>query len=241
MRPDLPRGIWNDYPTAKLPKKSCLFSAWEAAAQMTEEVLVTLFVDGQEISKVYTVRQYADYILNPENGFTEKDQKLVTEMLNYGAASQAYFGVNTENYANAGLEVTPAAVPANNGAAVTSGSVVGIKLYGVSMVHENKIALRFYFDSSNVQAMTFMINEGEPCNPIYKNGQYYVEFADICPQDLDEDVVVTVSNGADTMTVTYAPMDYIVRMYNRSSSSETTKALVQALYGYYLAAEAYSA
>ena len=212
-----------------------------AAAQMTEEVLVTLFVDDQEISKVYTVRQYADVILNPENGFTAKEQKLVTEMLNYGAASQAYFAVNTGAYANAGLEITPAQVPNQGGAVATDGSLEGVSLYGASLVHESKIAVRFYFNATSVQGLTSKINDGEPCDIQYKNGKYYVELADICPQNLDEDIVVTVSDGTDTLTVTYAPMDYIIRMYNKSSSSQSTKALVQALYGYYLAAEAYIA
>ena len=212
-----------------------------AAAQMTEEVLVTLFVDDQEISKVYTVRQYADVILNPENGFTAKEQKLVTEMLNYGAASQAYFAVNTGAYANAGLEITPAQVPNQGGAVATDGSLEGVSLYGASLVHESKIAVRFYFNATSVQGLTFKINDGEPCDIQYKNGKYYVELADICPQNLDEDIVVTVSDGTDTLTVTYAPMDYIIRMYNKSSSSQSTKALVQALYGYHLAAEAYIA
>ena len=212
-----------------------------AAAQMTEEVMVTLFVDDQEVSKVYTVRQYADYILDPENGYGENVQNLVKAMLNYGAASQKYFAVNTGNYADAGLEITPAQVPNQGGAVASDGSLEGVSLYGASLVHESKTAVRFYFNAASVQRLTFKINGGEPCDVQYKSGKYFVELADICPQDLDEDIVVTVSNGTDTLTVTYAPMDYIIRMYNKNASNQNTKALVQALYGYYLAAEAYVA
>ena len=74
-----------------------------------------------------------------------------------------------------------------------------------------------------------------------KNDMYYLEVADIVPQNLDQDITVTVSDGTNDLVVTYAPMDYIIRMYNKADSSEATKNLVQALYGYYAAAEAYVA
>ena len=76
---------------------------------------------------------------------------------------------------------------------------------------------------------------------IEKDGRYYVEVGGINPQDMDADITVTLSDGTDTLSVTYAPMDYIVRMYNKEDVEENTKALVQALYDYYLAAEIYTA
>ena len=42
-----------------------------------------------------------------------------------------------------------------------------------------------------------------------------------------------------TATVSYGPMNYIVRMYYKEGATTEMKNLLQALYNYYLAAEAY--
>ena len=208
-----------------------------AAAQMTDGVTIALHVDGQTISKSYTVRQYADVILAGD--FTNATKTLVKEMLSYGAASQTYFNYNSTNLANAGIEITPS-VPTGESKMDVTGSANGVKFYGASMIHENKITVRFYFTADSIDGITFNVN-GVAVTPESKNNMYYVELTDICPQDLDEAITVTVSDGTDTLTVTYAPMDYIIRMYNKANASDTTKAVVQALYGYYMAAEAYAA
>ena len=56
--------------------------------------------------------------------------------------------------------------------------------------------------------------------------------------DLDQQITLTVSNGTDDLTVTYGPLNYIVRMNEKGS--ENLQALVLAMYNYYLVAEAYS-
>ena len=97
------------------------------------------------------------------------------------------------------------------------------------------------FESTHVLTPDTAVKFGnELCNYLLclrddTNGNlYYVEVADICPQDLDNSIVVEI----DGLTVTYAPMDYIVRMYAKGGKSAE---LVKALYSYYLAAEAYTA
>ena len=73
-----------------------------------------------------------------------------------------------------------------------------------------------------------------------ENGQYYVEIAQINPHDLDEQISVNVTDAnGNTLTVSYGPMNYIVRMSQKGS--DTTKALVKALYNYYLAAKDFAA
>ena len=68
-----------------------------------------------------------------------------------------------------------------------------------------------------------------------KDGMQYLEIAGIRPEQLEEPVSVTVTDAdGNTLTVTYAPMNYIVRMNQKGSDS--VKKLVTALYRYYLAA-----
>ena len=80
---------------------------------------------------------------------------------------------------------------------------------------------------------------GEPCVAV-KNGDYYmVEIDGINPQDLDEQVIVIVTDAqGNSLTVNYGPMNYIVRM--NAKGSDSLKALLKAMYNYHLAAEALS-
>ena len=204
-----------------------------AAAQMTDEI--TIKVNDMVTSvDAYTVRKYADVILADE---TKADcHALVKEMLNYGAASQTFFG-HTGTLANEGITVEAAAVPTEGGDVSVSGSVDGITFYGASLLHKDKIAVRFYFQADSIEGLNFTVN-GETCEAVSKDDKFYVEVAGINPQDLNDDIMVIVN---EELSVSYSPMDYIIRMYNKAESSAELKALVQALYGYYAAAEAYTA
>ncbi len=203
-----------------------------AAAQMADNVTITLHKGGETLTKDYSVRGYADKILNGD--YTEETKNLVKYMLSYGAASQTYFGYNDaeENLADKGIEVTPAAVPAEGGVYSVTGSAKGVKYYGATLVYRNKIAVRIYF-TGDVTGKTFTVN-GETVAPETNGDLHYIEVANIYPQDLAGGITVAV----DGLTVTYSAMDYIIRMYAKGGN---VAALVQALYGYYLAADAYVA
>ena len=200
-----------------------------AAAQMSDEVKITL----GESTKTYSVRKYAQYILDGD--YSTETKNLVKNMLNYGAASQTYFDYHTNRLANVGIEVEPAAVPTESVSVYATGKVDGLEYYGASLVYRDRIAVRFYF-IGDVTGCTFAAN-GNTYTPVAKDNMYYVEIADILPQDLEEVLDVTVSKDASSLSVSYAPINYIVRMY---AKDENTAPLVQALYGYHLAAEAYT-
>ena len=213
-----------------------IFTVDLAAAQMTEIVTVQL-VNGTkaEEAKTYSVRQYADILLADEDYI--EYHTLVKEMLNYGAAAQNYFSYNTTNPANTNITVTPAEIPTTAVAIDATENITGIRFYGATLVHESKTALRFYFTADGVEGITFTVGE-QTYTAVPKNGMYYVEIPGINPQNLDDDVQLTVSNGAETQYITYAPVDYIIRMYNRADASDASKQLLQAMYGYHLAAKA---
>lgn len=202
------------------------------ATQMADEIVIS--IDGEALAKTYSVRGYAEEILN--GNYPEATKNLVKYMLAYGSAAQTYFGYNTENLADSGITVE-AKTPTGETTVDYSGRVSGIAFYSASLLHRNKTAVRFYFTGS-AENLTFTVN-GVACEPAAKDDMYYVELAGINPQELANDVTVVVSDGTDSLTVHYSPMDYIVRMYEKETSSPQTKALVQALYGYYEAAIAY--
>ena len=208
------------------------YSIYLAAAQMTDEIVIV--VNGTAVEETYSVREYADVILTGD--YDADVQNLVKAMLCYGGAAQTYFDYNASNLASSGIEFT-VAVPAGETEVAVTDNLEGLNFYGASLVHQNKIAVRIYFAGS-IDGLTFTAN-GEACTPVLKNGMYYVEIADILPQQLGSEVSVTVSNGTQTLSVSYSPLTYMIRMYNKAESTDATKALVQALYGYYLAAESY--
>jgi len=202
-----------------------------AAVQMTEEV-TWLFNGKTEVS--YSVRGYADEVLAGEYGANVK--AMVQAMLHYGAAAQDYFDYNEGNFANLNMQDTVTNPIQAAEMVPTTGSTAGIVHYGSSLVYRDRVAVRVYFKLTGDAAIgdyTFTANgENAEVNE-GSNGLYYVEVADIAPQNLDEAVTVVVNDG---LTVTYSPLNYIYRMVNKTDDA-VLQNLLQQLYDYYLAAD----
>ncbi len=205
-----------------------------AAAQMNDAIVLS--VNGNEIAATYSVRGYADVILS--GNYSTETQNLVKYMLVYGGAAQSYFGHNADNLASSGIEIS-AYTPDGDTDVAISGNANAISFYGATLMHRTNTAIRFYFVADSMDGYTVEANADYVIGQ--KDGMYYVEIADILPQDLGNVFTVSVSDGANTLTVSYSALTYIVRMYQKETSTAANKALVQALYGYYLASVAYAA
>ncbi len=205
-----------------------------AAAQMNQPITV-MILEGEEITftEAYTVRQYCDTVLADESN--SQYHALIKEMLNYGAMAQVYFDYDVENLADNGITgVAAQDVPETTEELAVSGRTSGLHFYGASLVYRDRIAVRYYF-TGDVTGCTFTAN-GNTYTPDTKDGMHYVEIADILPQDLDQQITLTVTDTeGNALTVTYSPMNYIVRM--NAKDSDNLKALLKALYNYHLAAE----
>ena len=206
-----------------------------AAAQMCDEIVIS--VNGYAVEKTYSVRAYADEILAGE--YTSYTKALVQNMLIYGGAAQYYFEHNMENLASEGIEAT-VAVPGAAPELVVLDELDGVSYYGASLLHKDKTAVRFYFKADSVENITFQV-DGNIYEPVSKDGMYYIEVVGINPQDLDDTLNAVVTDGENSLAVQYSPLIYISRMYNKTSSTEESKAVVQAMYSYHLAAKAYLA
>ena len=208
-----------------------------AAAQMTEEITLQLVADGTEYAPVsYSIREYADHIL--KGNYSDDVKTMVKHMLNYGAAAQTYFGVQTENLANAGYKMDyTAQYPAEYPELAVEGQLAGVRLYGASLVMDSKVAVRYYIVADSVEGVTFSAN-GKVYTATEKNGMFYVEVPGILPQQYGNSIVLSAQKGEEKLDVTYSPLTYMVRMSQKGS--EEMKALVNAMYGYYEAAVAYT-
>ena len=203
-----------------------------AAAQMTEDIQLQ-FVSEEAVilEKTYSVRRYAEAIL--AGNYSDYIHNMVKWMLNYGAKAQLYFDVNEDDLANAGYELDAVALPSDYKEKSVSGSISGLSYYGASLVFRNKIAVRFYFTGS-VEGVSFGSYEA-----VQKGNMYYVEVAGINPQDYSNLIDLTATKDGETLTVSYSPLNYIIRMSGRETSAAELKALLNALYGYHTAALQY--
>ena len=207
-----------------------------AAAQMTEDITLQLVADGTEYTPVnYSIRDYAVCILT--GNYFDAVKTLVKHMLNYGAAAQSYFGVKTDNLANAGYQLDyTAQYPAEYPELAVEGQLAGVRLYGASLVMDSEVAVRYYFTADSVEGVTFSAN-GVNYSAAEKNGMFYVEVPGILPQQYGDTIVLSAQKGDEKLEVTYSPLTYMVRMSQKGS--EEMKALVNAMYGYHQAAAAY--
>ena len=171
-----------------------LFTARMAAAQLADTVTLQL-QDGDAVgtAHTYSAVDYANSVLGGNYG--ESTKALVKAMLHYGAAAQTYFAYNIENLANAGIGAADAVeIPAVDTSNMVSGKVSGISFYGASLVFQSKVAVRFYFKvTGNIADYTFSTG-----TPVAKDGLYYIEVADINPQDYANTITLTVN---DALTV----------------------------------------
>ena len=204
-----------------------------AAVQMTDlvEVQITNGSDQTGI-EIYSVQTYAETIITGD--YPVELQNLMFQMLCYGAAAQTYFNYRVDSLPDAAAWGYEPGTPSTANVYKVSGELDGISFYGATMMFRDKNAVRFYFDvTGDVDSYTFTVN-GKACTPVPKGDRYYIEYADINPQDLNNDISVKVN---DTLSVTYSPMNYIVNM--RQKGSEKLQELVQTLYDYHVAAVAY--
>ena len=208
------------------------------AAQMTD--LITLCIvdgnGGRSESNSFTVRQYCQSILADEKYADYHD--LVKEMLNYGSAAQMYFGHNTGDLAGEGMtDVGQEEVPETTNSASSADESYKIDYIGAALVLRDKVAVRYYF-TGDLKGASFMAG-GIPYEMQKDSNGSYVEVAGIDPQNLDKEITLTVTDSqGKTLSVTYCPMNYIVRMNQKGSSA--IKSLVKALYNYHFAAKAYT-
>ena len=208
-----------------------------AAAQMTEDIDLTIRVGGVEVLReTYSIRNYLSALLS--GSYSSQTKQLCRELLNYGAWAQKYFEYAEDDLANSGYEIEPQYAIAEEMPGVEiSGSVAGVKFYGTSVRFTSKTAVRYYFtgDAANC---TFAV-DGVKYAPVSKDGMYYIEVPGVNPQDMETPMQVEVTDGANTLSVRYVPLHYFVRSYQKATD-ETYRELLQAAYSYFKTAASYT-
>ena len=222
-----------------------------AAAEMTCDIVVTGTVGEESDTMSYSVRDYADTILDAnsafsaafiaENGQAKYDElvDLVEKMLDYGAKAQAVFGVKTDDMANDGVavdtdEITAADVLAviDGTASILNGDEVaayGLEFKYTTVVYLADTSLRLYYkvvdaDLYNAAKGTLGANERK----LAATGMVYFEVANIAAEKLHE--LQTFAVGKCSV------LNYVAAVLAAPNASAAEKDLAAAMYRYNRAA-----
>ncbi len=237
--------------TAKNPGKAYYkFPCEVAAKEMTAEITAQMF-DGSGTGGAvytYTVKDYADYIINNAISFNEKTVSLVKAMLNYGAYSQMYFNYNTGKLANATLtdnekllgDITEADLSSYQAALSGEGKVCTFDTAYLTLKSETSVNVYIKLsDGVSEGDVTFTVND-QSVTATKVGERYLITAANIKANSLDEKQIFKVQSSENTDILNYGALTYC-RTVLLGDYSDSLKNAVKALYWYNKAADDYSA
>ncbi|MBQ9808511.1 MAG: leucine-rich repeat domain-containing protein [Ruminococcus sp.] len=214
-------------------KFKCSISAKDMASTITAQL-----VDGEKSGTEYTysVKDYAEYLLE----HTEVEEyanaaPLVKAMLNYGAASQTYFGIEG-TAANAELddadkELGEVSIPEtfqfdDESAALPE----GVTFEGATLSLKSETTLSLYFNG--LPEGTEFTCDSKTVETA-KNGEYVVaRIRGINASELENDFTVTFEGDSVTYNVTYNVMTYFYNVLNDGTVDDNLQNVCKALYRY---------
>ena len=214
----------------------CNVSAKDMASQITAQIIDG---DNKGTKYTYSVKDYADYLL--EHNEVEEYANaatLVKKLLNYGAASQTYFGI-AGTAVNAGLSeaervIDNVKIPEKfkyNEA--NTHLPTGVTLTGVTLSLKSETTLSLYF--TGLPDNTVFTCEGKDNVESVKNGSYMVaRIRGIKAEELENDFTVTFGNDG---SVKYNAMTYCYNVLNGGTTNDALKNVCRALYQYAEAAK----
>lgn len=113
--------------------------------------------------------------------------------------------------------------------------VGGLTFESTSLILKNKVTLRHYFKmAAGTNIADYTITGGTVGT---MGGYAYVDITNINANALDEATTVTVTKDGKTLTITFAPQDYIALV--KTSDDKNLVNLTMALYSYYYKAMQY--
>ena len=204
-----------------------------SAKNMASEITAQMFDgDKADTEYKYSVKDYADYLLaHTEIEEYAKAAPLVKSMLNYGAYSQSYFGIEG-TAANAGLgdadkALGEVSIPEKfkyNDANTTLPT--GVTFEGATLSLKSESTLSLYFKEL---AEDTEFTCGDKTVETAKNGEYVVaRIRGIKASKLENDFTVTFEGGS----VTYNAMTYCYIVLNGGPDDVVLEKVCCALYRY---------
>lgn len=230
-----------------------------AAKEMGSLVTATMHgtKDGKDCSgkpMEYSVKQYAYNKLKADTT-DDKFKTLLVDMLNYGAAAQEYWNYNPKNLANAELTDEQKACATQTEPAMTdhravSGTANGLELKGITLLMQEKIAIKYYFTHKNytgemsdlTMKVTYVDRNGQTQtaeitgDKFTTNGDSYcVVFDELNPTQLRTVCTAEVfdkDGNKVSQTVTYSAESYAARKVADGKTDEKFVKLLKEMMKY---------
>ena len=231
-------------------KIPCNVAAAEMSANIKALATVTKNESTKTFTEVYSVCDYAQYILDNQNDYSAQLIALVKEMLNYGAKAQIEFSIRTDNLANANVtdyEMQEVTVEMIKEAITTANpdkqksnfyentDAFGLKYEGSTIVCLSRNTLRHYYTVKDRSAfdtakatVNFTLNDSKAPYVIF-------EQKNIAPADFAKYQEFTIGG----QTYNYSVLDYTLILLTTQNAAESSKSLSKALYLYNQAAAEY--
>ena len=227
-------------------KSYIVFVCPVSASEMTAPIRARIIDEATQSTgpvTEYSVKGYANTIFSSEEYADAQD--LIKAMLNYGAYSQRYFGINTGNLANVGhaysserlSDITAETINKPYDPSKTD-LPEGVTFESVTLSLKAETTLSLYFRSD--EKLTFSCTGRTVDYETDGKGLQVARIRDIPPAELGWDFILTVTTaGGASGTVGYSPMTYCYNALNRNKSAELQN-VCKALYLYSVEAAKYA-
>ena len=223
--------------------KTCYVFKCKVSAKDMASTITAQLVDGERSGKTYSysVKQYAEYLINHPNNYDTDDIDLVKALLNYGARAQIYFDVNTSNLAYSALTKTERDVVTNISAdeikPYTSSAIDlpdGVTFVGATLSLKSETTLSLYFTSEDGVKLEFAC-DGKTVETKSSGNYQIARIRGINAKELLGDFTVTVTAGEVSGEITYSAMTYCYNVLN-GNYEENLQNVCKSLFRYGLVA-----
>ncbi|MBE6862417.1 MAG: hypothetical protein E7497_05915 [Ruminococcus sp.] len=194
----------------------CGVPAKDMDTAITAQIILSDGTEGAVYE--YTVKEYADYILDEANNFDEATRNLASSMLSYGDYAEAYFN-GTELAATEEMDAITADTFAEYACSVTDENSI---YYGSSLLLKSDTIIRHYFTE-------------EVAGSTQKGDLWYIDTESISADKLG----TAITTELDGISISYSPLSYAYKALSSETTSDSLKNLAKAMYIYYQAADAY--
>ena len=173
-----------------------------AARQMADKIEVVIYNgDGTQASELWTdsIRDYAMRSIEKQDAETKT---MMVDMLNYGAAAQAYFKYNTANLANNQLTEEQQGY-ATKSVNYEDNRIKGDNYFGSTLVLKNRIMLTLYFQNitTDMYAVVSFTDHKGNAHEIRVEGEYFAKYNNTTYGVTVENLVVADGNQLVTVIV----------------------------------------
>lgn len=210
------------------------FSYSVAAKNMRDDITLTLGYGDSSIAITKSVQDYLDDAKTTTEDEHAGLSLLASKMNDYGVYAQKYFEHNQDDVSEVenSDDINLVNSDTVKGYKMVKGKTVeGISPWGASLILESKITLRLYFERTDSDITKLDVSGvGEISLKKYKDDLYYIDIADICPNDLG--ITYDIKSG-DTTLLKCSALSYAYTVLSSETSKDSLKELVKSLYLYY--------